>query len=113
VAKDPNEKRRQKAEDDAELWRAVMLKRRATDFVKGNFWQKHLQPYINARVDALPKEGMWRPDSGHADIGTVALTSAFVSGAANEINNLLKEINVWIERGEDAEKTLRERGVEL
>ena len=104
---------RTRAQENADYARQVVRGRQAKQLLESSFWLKHLAPEILKKIEQLPHETMWRPNSRLKTCEEIALHSSFCGGWENGQRELLKTLRTWIELGQDAERALKNRGIEI
>ena len=92
-------------EDRAESNRLVARGEATQAFVKGDFWLKHFGPYLHAEKRDCEVKTPWR---GGPWPGTdaVAYQSVLNGGQIYFIEKIREDLNIWIEKGKEAEKAL-------
>lgn len=68
-------------------------------------WQKDMLPYLANLIIELGTGGLWNPNN-KAEIDAVALGCAFNGGRVEQINDVTRKLDIWIEQGVDASSEL-------
>src|SRR4051812_2472794 len=93
----------------SELTRLAYRSRRARQLVRTGIWQE-ITDALAAKQAGIAAQALW---NGQKSTDETALRSAFQSGRHAEIEELVKMMEQWIRDGQEAEKKLKELGIQI